>query len=264
MSDQTNPTDEAKNFSEAVGTQPQASDKEIPEVKVEQTTEEKPAEEVKSDPPVEEQEHDYKKRFDGVNQANRQLSEKYQRTIDLNAKLVEKNPDLLDEIAEADPELANEVSKKVNGSDFESFKKSQELEGIKETDPEKYETEKRLRNLESKEQQRREEVKAKFYESRGIKINSFDPNYQKVEEQLSNIKPEFVEENLERALELAHGFAFPSNASDPEKVEKDKHVASLTTKSGGGKESPPFNPGKTKQISSEAQAFKDKLGLSGK
>jgi hypothetical protein len=69
--------------------------------------------------PVNEQ-HDYKERYESSTAEARRLNEVHQRTIEANVKIAERNPDFLRELVDTDKELANEVSQKLHGVDFDT------------------------------------------------------------------------------------------------------------------------------------------------
>lgn len=244
---------------EAGNEQPAATEEVTPQAG--ETTPENPVEgEVEpqkpADPPA--QEHDWKKRFDGVDSAHKKLSEEHARVIDVNVKLAEKNPEFLEHLAETDQALADKVSEKLHGKPFVEYKAGLELEGIKDSDPERYAREKRLKELEEREADRIEAEKAKFLEGKGIKVNDFDPSYQKVKNQLEVLNPKFVEENPERALEIAYNLAFPEG--DPnkkaEEERKAEELAANSSKPGGMAATIDHKPAK---LSPEAQAFANKM-----
>lgn len=207
-----------------------------------------------SEPPAN-QEHDWKKRFDGVSQDHKQLSEEYQQTIDTTVKLVEKNPDMLDSLAETNPKLADKVSKKLYDKSYDSYRKDKELEELKTSDPDRYAQEKRLRKIEIENATRTEEERKSFLKSKGIKDNEFDPAYQKVKTELETLNPQFVEDNPTQAWEKAYQLAFPTGV-DSQKSAADANLASNTSKPGGS--SAVINHGASK-LTPEAQAFKDKM-----
>lgn len=256
MTTPANPVEETGSETQAPEAAEEVNPKggeETPEKPTGETPESKEQPEPPEDP--ENQEHDWKKRFDGVSKDHKQLSEKHSRVLDANVKLAEKNPEFLETLAETDSALADEVSEKLHGKSYKEYKEESKLESLKESEPERYEKEKRLKELEDKEARRIEDEKTKFLESKGIKNNEFDPSYKKVQAQLDLLNPKFVESNPSRALEIAHGLAFPENA-DPGETKKDADLAGNTSKKGGmsGK----IDHGKPAR-SPESQAFGDKL-----
>lgn len=178
------------------------------------------------------QEHDWKGRFDKTSQAHKQLSEKHDRVIDTNVKLVEKNPAMLEDLAETDPDLADEVSKKLHGKSYEDFKKDEELAELKKTDPERYEQEKRLRTLEKQNAKQVQDSIDSFLKDNGIKNNPFDPDYKKIKAELNTFNPQYVEENPVEAWRRAHALAFPGG-SNSEDNKKDADLAKNTNSKGG-------------------------------
>jgi len=194
--------------------------------------EDKPSEPNPSEPQANLQEHDWKKRYEGTSQAHKQLSEKHERTVKAQVKLVEKNPSILDDLADTDPELADEVSQKLHGKSFEEYQKDVELESLRKNDPDAYEREKRLRKTESKLANQEKKERAAFLAEKGIKDSTFDPDYQKLQAELNMLNPAYVEENPIEALKKAHSLAFPGS-SDPNKEKADAALAGNTSKKGG-------------------------------
>lgn len=212
-----------------------------------------------SEPP--EQEHDWKARFDGTSQAHKQLSEEHQQVIDTNVKLVEKNPGLLNDLAASNPKLADQVSKKLYDKDYSTYQKDQELEALKNSDPDRYAQEKRISKIEERDAQRTEAERKAFLQSKGIKDNEFDPAYQKVKKELETLSPQYVEDNPTQAWEKAYQLAYPSS-SDPQADKVAADLAGNTSRKGGLSAMLDHRPSK---LTPEAQAFKDKMStLTGK
>lgn len=208
---------------------------------------------LKSDPPK--QEHDWKKRFDGVDRDHKQLSEEHGKLIDASVKLAEKNPSYLDDLAETDAALADKVSEKLYGEPYGDFKEKKRLEELKDSNPSEYEREQRLRSLEKKEADRLVRAKESFLQEKGIKNNQFDPDYQKLQAQLELLNPVFVEDNPIRAMEIAHGLAFPKTSNE-EETAKAADLAKNTNRGGGM--SPKLDTSRP-ALSPQAQAFKDAM-----
>jgi len=221
----------------------------------ESTSEQKPTESEHTELPEKGQD-DWKNRYDGTAKAHKQLSEEHQRVVETNVKLVEKNPDLLEDLAETDPALADKVTQKIHGKSYSEYKKNLELEEIREENPERYEQEKRLRMLEEREQARAENAQKSFLKEKGIKENEFDPAYKSVKAQLDVFNPKFVEENPERAWEMAYNLAFPAKADTGEE-KKASFLAGNTTKRGGNMSAKIDHSGSNK--SPEAQAFSSRF-----
>lgn len=203
------------------------------------------------------QEHDWKNRFDEASKASKQLSEEHQQVIDTNVKLVEKNPALLDDLAETNPKLADQVSKKLYDKDYSTYRKDKELEAMKSSDPDRYEQEKRLRKIEQRDSERTETERKAFLQSKGIKDNEFDPAYQKVKRELETLNPQFVEDNPTLAWEKAYTLAYPTGI-DLQKQQADANLASNASKKGGLSAILNHTPSK---LTPEQQAFKDKLAV---
>lgn len=251
-------------FKEAVGNEkPAAADEATP--KEGEQTPEKPTEQVKDETPSNPpnpQEHDWKKRFDGVDQAHKRLSEERVSLIDTNVKLVEKNPDLLEDLAETNSKLADEVSTKLYGKNYQNYRAEKDLESMKDDNPDGYKQEVRLRTLEERESKRVEQARTDFLKSKGISDNEFNPSLKKVQEQVELLNPKFVEDNPERAWEIAYGIAFPSKGASAEEIAKAADLASNTNKKGGMSA---VIDHRQANLNPAAQAFKDKMSeLTGK
>lgn len=201
-------------------------------------------------------EHDWKDRYDKASQASKQQSEEAQAVIDSNVKLVEKNPELLDDLAESNPKLADQISKKLHDKDYDTYRKDKELEGLKETDPDKYAHEKRMQKIEGNDAKRTESERKSFLESKGIKDNQFDPSYKKVEAELKMLNPQYVEDNPTEAWAKAYQLAFPSGIN-PQKTKEDADLAANTNKKNGGLSS--ILSHKTSEKTPEAKAFGDQM-----
>ena len=227
--------------------------------KVEETI---PPEEKKISEDSANQEHDWKKRFDGVNQANERLTKDYSQLIDSNVKLVEKNPSVLEDLAETNPKLADEVSTKLYGKNYQNYRAQKDLEEMKGDDPEGYKQEVRLRTLEEREAKRVEQARIDFLKSKGISDNEFDPSFKKVQEQVELLNSKFVEEHPDRAWEIAYSIAFPSKGATAEDLAKAAELASNTNKKGGMSAAIDHRQA---SLNPAAQAFRDKMSeLTGK
>jgi len=211
------------------------------------------------------QDHDWKKRYDNTARDFKKTSEEYQRTIETNQKLVEKNPQVLDSIAEFNTDLADQISQKLYGKSYDQHREFKRIESLKETDPEKATLEETRFDLTLREQKLSDQIKNSFYESKNIIFNKFDPNFQKVEEQLKVINPDFVRDNLSTALGIAYNLAFPGGVkANSVDVQGDNAMLQNVSKSGGGAGSgvgdgnvvPPANK---KNLSATQTAFLSKF-----
>lgn len=182
------------------------------------------------------QEHDYKARYDGTAKDLKEKSEALQRTIDTNVTLAKKNPKYLSDLAQENPELADQVAQAAFGVDsYEAYDKDKKLEELKDSDPEEYEVQKRLSKLENTVKQSQKAAKGTFYESKGILQNQFDPKYTAIEKELKKLNPEYVEEHMAEALNIAYNIAYPEKV-DPQKkdeADKERHLADQANKRGG-------------------------------
>lgn len=256
--------DEQKPVTEEKKSDP--PEQEDPEKKEPENKEEKPLEEKEpEDSGKNEQKHDWKKRFDEQNKTSKETSEAYQRTIDTNARVVENHPEMLAEIADVDPALADQIAKKLyNAESYKSHTETEALNKIKEEDPERYENEKELSVLRAKEQVRKDKEKKEFYASKDITVNQFDEKYQKVEAELKKLNPAYVEEDPKGAYDLAHRLAFPTKEVTPEEAKQEKnkeHLAKQTNNSKGGNVNQSWDDSPTgkREMGTGAKAFNNQF-----
>lgn len=168
-----------------------------------------------------------KKRIKNAIESVERKNEEVRRMVELQAEIVAENPDLIHKIAATDPNVANQVVKKVWGeSGINSYKQllqkareATELESIKDTNPDLYQTKLEMQKvtakLEKAAQKEQERTRKSFFESKKILVNEYDPNYRKVNDALQYINPSIVEEDYEKALELAYTFAFSGTKPIP-------------------------------------------------
>lgn len=206
-----------------------------PQDNVDQTTDEQKDSTEESAPQETETDSGFEKRYKDAQGAIQERSEEINRIIDINAKLVEKNPDVLDDLAETDLKLADKISEKLYGKKYEMYKTERDLSDLKESNPEEYSTQKRLRELEAREAERISQAQESFLQGKGIKANEFDANFTKLQDQMKLLNPTLVQEDPLKALELAYSMAF-TKASDPIK-EKEAEALAANTVSGGSKSS---------------------------
>lgn len=162
-----------------------------------------------------------KKRLEGAISEVEKKNLENRKAVDIQAQLVLKSPDLIHDIHEADPVFANKViAKNWGDSGIKTYKQLMEyveLESVKESNPDVYETKREMmeikERLAQKESKERELARQKFLSAKGIKDNPYDPNLVKLEEAMSNINPSIIEDNYEKALELAHSIAFSTPLS---------------------------------------------------
>lgn len=207
------------------------------------------------DKPNPQQEHDWKKRYDGTAQDLKEKAEDYDRAITANIKLVQQNPDLLDVIAETDKKMADNIAKKLYGSSYEENAEIKRIAKIRAENPDKADQEERLARLERNAKTQQESTKVKFLEAKGIMNNRFDPKYQKWEAQMNVLDKKFVESNYDRACEIAHNLAFPGGFTeeDLKKAKEEAILAAQASKGGGGAAS---EGGSSKRpLSPEAKSF---------
>lgn len=155
----------------------------------------------------------------------------YARAVEVQANLVQSDPSIIHKIADADLTMANRIIEKVWGQHgVKTYKQLQErieLEELKEKDPAAYESKKEVldikERLEKRDRKDRENIASQFFNSKGIRHNEYDPNYQKIQDALNNINPSIVAEDYAKALELAHAIAFgqrqPNEDVDPSSVQ---------------------------------------------
>ena len=146
------------------------------------------------------------------------VNEELRKTVDLQAQLVQENPDLIHRIHEADPVMANRIIAKLHGAEnvqtYNQLMEKAKLDALKEKDPEAYESKKELqelkRKLEAKEQKEKEFVLQSFLQRHGVQANAFDARYKTFEAALASLNPRLIEDNFQQAVELAGRIAFGS------------------------------------------------------
>lgn len=210
------------------------------------------------------QEHDWKKRYENTATDFKATAESLERAIEANVNLASSNPEILDAIADTDPSLADKVSMKIHGKSYADYQEAKRIETIRQKDPERATTEERLSELEKREKTALESNKKSFFESKGIIYNQFDPNFKKVEAQLSIMSKDYVANNMQSALAIAYNLAFPTGITK-EDVEAAKNSATLlaqSNKAAGGSSMGDISSVTTtkRTLSAEQQGFKDKFG----
>jgi len=196
----------------------------------------------------------------GVERRNEQL----ESAVEIQADLVSTNPDLIHQIATKDPVLANRVIQKVWGNEgIKSYKQLVErakLEEIKEENPDLYETKKELAEVRARQEEifERESkaAKEKFFSTKKILVNDYDPNYKRVMEALEYVNPQLVKDDYAQALEVAYRNAFFETPLIPKQPTP-------TLEANGGTPPPPLPP-QTPQVSEQsawlAEALNKKRG----
>lgn len=179
------------------------------------------------------------KRLKGAVKEVQMANEDVARAVEVQATLVQENPELIHKIHSADVRMANRIIEKLWGQHgIKTYKHLQErieLETLKEKDPSAYESKKEVselkQRLEVREEKDRKIALARFLEEKGVKNNEYDPSYKKVHEALSMVNPSIVAEDYERALRLAHTIAFGGNAPqgsyEPDSVQYSGTPANL-------------------------------------
>lgn len=166
-------------------------------------------------PPEEEDQAVLKKRLSGALSENERKGEELRKALKLQADMVRDNPEYINRIAQEDPTMANKVIQEVWGhAGIRSYKQLQEfikLQEMKESNPEVYNTQKELMDVKNRLQVReeRERTKAKkdFLKSKGITDNQYDPANTKLEEALTLVNPNVIENDYEAALQIAYNIA---------------------------------------------------------
>jgi len=142
-----------------------------------------------------------KKRIKNAIESVERKNEEVRRMVELQADIVAENPDLIHKIAATDPNVANQVVKKVWGEAginsykqlLQKAKEANELESIKDTNPDLYQTKLEMQQVTAKLEKaalkEQERTRKSFFESKKILVNEYDPNYRKVNDALQYINP---------------------------------------------------------------------------
>ncbi len=239
MSEQTTPVVEPTQVENATSPIPQADpvvepsiDPEVtpPEIapaeeKTGAVTEEVPVEppEPVTPTPAKSEEQVTQERLKGAIEKIQKLGEENDSALDLNAEIVADDPDFIHKIAEKNMVLANKVIQKLWGSqNIRSYKQLLDrvkLQELATTNPELYETKVELAEvkteLTTRKEQEDKETRSKFFASKNISDNEYDPNYQKVENALQYVNPDIVKKDLKKAYELAYNIAYGTSTPAP-------------------------------------------------
>lgn len=163
-----------------------------------------------------------KKRLDGAISKVEKTNEDMRRAVDAQVRLVQDDPELIHKLAQHDPKMANRVIESLWGEQhgirtYKHLQERIELEELKETDPNAYESRKEIAELRAKvqkgEQKERERTLSRFLATKGIKNNQYDKDYSSLQSALSSVNPAIVEDDYEKALQIAHTIAFGSAGS---------------------------------------------------
>uniref|UniRef100_A0A6H1ZR28 Uncharacterized protein n=1 Tax=viral metagenome TaxID=1070528 RepID=A0A6H1ZR28_9ZZZZ len=223
--------------------QPPAGDKpaeEKPEVKPEETPkeepkadpEQKPAPQAPSADPngqPKKSAEELQKDWENANKKISELGEAKAKLFKTNLSLVNKNPDLIKDVHEDDPELAVQIIKEKWGYDsYDELMAHARIEEMKESDPDSAKREEELLKVKKDNErilkQLRGGAEEAFYTQKGIQNNPFDPKYQAVQEALKKVSPDLLKDNYAEALNLAHIIAFPARTED-QIIEDQKKIA---------------------------------------
>lgn len=179
--------------------------------------------------------------------------------------LVEAEPDAIHNLNRTNPELAQKVIKEHWG--FESYEELTERARIAElekVDPDEARRDKELFELKMQNKQilqgAKRNVETVFFEKHGINANPFDPNYQKLMEEMQNINPHLIQSDYHKALTLAHKMAFP-NLYTKEAINsatKEVVLASAGSPEADSKKTPPKAPS---NLSNAQKAFGAYVGV---
>ena len=213
---------------------------EKPEVKPEETPKEEPKADPEQKPNPEAPSADpngqpkksaeeLQKDWENANKKITELGEAKAKMFKTNLALVNKNPDLIKDVHESDPELAKQVIKEKWGYDsYDELMAHARIDELKESDPDSAKREEELLNV-KKDNERilkklRGGAEEAFYTQKGIQNNPFDPKYQALQEALKKVNPDLQKDNYAEALNLAHMIAFPARTEE-EIVEDQKKIA---------------------------------------
>lgn len=234
---------------------------EIPEfAKGLEATKEEVVEEKPAAPVPQEEEADQKKQLSAAISKVEQKNEEVRQHVALQADFVRENNELIHKIAASNPQLANQVVEKVWGvQGIRSYKQLLErskLEDLKGTDPDAYETKRKLweveNRLEAAEKKEQKTLKGKFLKEKGILENEYDPNYRKFNEAFESLNPTLVSEDYDKAM--AYAYAISRGESKPVPVT----VEVPTLQVGGGNKPAPL-PSAVPQVSSQSAWLADTL-----
>jgi len=160
--------------------------------------------------------------------ANKKISkmgEEKVRLFKTNLLLVNKNPDLIKDIQNSDPDTAQQIVKEKWGYDsFDELMAHAKIDEMKESDPDGAKREERLLKVEKDNErlltQLHSGAEETFYKDKGIMKNPFDPKYQAIQEAIKSVHPSLLKEDYNKALNLAYTIAFPSRTT--EQVAEDQ------------------------------------------
>jgi len=193
-----------------------------------------------------------------------ELGEAKAKLLKTNLAMVEKNPDLIKDINDNDPDTAKHIIKEKWGYDsFEELMAHARIDELKESDPDGAKREERLLKVEKDNQQLLTQlhsgVEDSFYKDKGILNNPFDPKYQAVQEGMKKVNPELVKSNYGEALQLAHSIAFPSRTeaqiiADQKKISLAEGISIPEAKGAGA------SPSSPSKLSDAQQGFADLVG----
>ncbi len=166
--------------------------------------------------------------------------------------LVEGNPDLIKDIHESDPQLADEIVKEHWGNDsFDELMAHARVKELEETDPERAKTEQDLLDVQKSNKnilgQLKTSAEATFYKDKGIQNNPYDPKYKAIQAALLEVNPALIETNYAKALENAYNNAFPgrTEVQIAEDIKKITLATAPGTPVAPGAGSPPPTPSTT-------------------
>ena len=185
--------------------------------------------------------------WDNANKKISEMGEAKAKLFKTSLSLVDKNPDLIKDVYNSDPDTAQQIIKEKWGYDsYEELMAHAKIDEMKEFDPDGAKREEELlkvkKDNESILKQLRTGAESSFYTNKGITNNPFDPKYQAIQEALKNISSEVKKDNFAEALEMAHTLAFPARTEDDIKKAQDDILlakGSSTPESKGGGQKPP-------------------------
>ena len=204
------------------------------------------------------------KDWENANKKITEMGEAKAKLLKTNLALVEKNPDLIKDIHENDPDTALHIIKEKWGYDsYEELMAHARIDELKESDPDAAKREEELLTVKKDNERILNQLKSgaekTFYENKGIQNNPFDPKYQTVQEALKKVSPDLVKDNYAEALDLAYQIAFPGRteqeiAEDQKKILLAKGTSTPEQKGAG---SPPSTPSK---LNEAQQGFANTVG----
>jgi len=204
------------------------------------------------------------KDWENANKKISEMGEAKAKLLKTNLALVEKNPDLIKDIHENDPDTAQHIIKEKWGYDsYEELMAHARIDELKESDPDAAKREEELLTVKKDNErilkQLRSGAEKSFYEGKGIQNNPFDPKYQTIQEALKKVSPDLVKDNYAEALELAYAIAYPGRTEKEIEEDQKKILLAKGASTPEAKGAGP-SPSKSTKLSEAQQGFANTVG----